>query len=110
MRTDELLNQIIPILHSVKDNEQKLQRILDFLLSDICEESNDENEIYHEEINGFYNDDGTKVDIASVPVPGLCVICKSYQIEDWEENLLCLMNRNDQRNENNFKCGAFEKI
>jgi hypothetical protein len=65
---------------------------------------------YREDINGFYNDDGTKIDPDSVPVPGLCVICKSHQTEDWEENLLCLMNRNDQRDEPDFKCGAFEKI
>jgi len=67
-------------------------------------------EDYHEEINGIYNDDGTKVDIQSIPLPGLCVICKSYQTEDWEENLLCQMNRHDQRNDDEFKCGTFENI
>lgn len=65
---------------------------------------------YREEINGFYNDDGTKIDPDSVPVPSLCIICRKHQIDDWDENLLCLMNRNDQRNETDFKCGAFEKI
>jgi hypothetical protein len=65
---------------------------------------------YSEEINGFYDDDGTIIDPDSVPVPSLCVICKSHQVDDWEENLLCLMNRNDQRNEKDFKCGSFEKI
>jgi hypothetical protein len=65
---------------------------------------------YREVINGFYNDDGTKIDPESVPVPGLCIICRKYQIEDWDENLLCMMNRNDQRNERDFQCGAFEKI
>jgi hypothetical protein len=65
---------------------------------------------YREDINGFYNDDGTKIDPDSVPIPGLCVICRKYQIDDWDENLLCLMNRNDQRDEPDFKCGAFEKI
>ncbi|MDP2888366.1 MAG: UPF0158 family protein [Bacteroidota bacterium] len=65
---------------------------------------------YCEEINGLYNDDGTKIDPDSVPVPGLCFICRKHQIDDWDENLLCLMNRNDQRNESDFECGAFEKI
>ena len=65
---------------------------------------------YHEDINGFYNDDGTKIDPESIPVPGLCIICQKYQIDDWDENLLCMMNRNDQRDEPDFKCGAFEKI
>jgi len=34
MKNDELLNQILPILHSVKEDEEKLQQILDFLLED----------------------------------------------------------------------------
>lgn len=70
----------------------------------------DGNPDFQQEYNGFYDDDGTKIDPDSVPVPSLCVICKSHQVDDWEENLLCLMNRNDQRNEKDFKCGAFEKI
>lgn len=71
----------------------------------------DENEgSYTEDINGFYDDDGNKIDLHSVPVPGLCIICENYQIDDWDENLLCLMNRNDQRNEADFKCGAFKKL
>lgn len=65
---------------------------------------------YSEEINGFYDDDGNKIDPDSVPVPNLCIICKSHQVEDWDKNLLCLMNRHDQQNEKDFKCGAFEKI
>jgi len=69
-----------------------------------------DDEPYFEEINGFYNDDGEKIDPELVPIPGLCVICKSHLADDWEENLLCLMNRYDQRNDDDFKCGAFEKI
>ncbi len=41
MKTDELLNQILPILHSVKDDEEKLQKILDFMLEEIYEEPDD---------------------------------------------------------------------
>ena len=65
---------------------------------------------YSEDISGFYDDDGTKIDPESVPVPNLCVICKSHLADDWEENLLCMMNRYDQRNDDDFKCGMFEKI
>jgi len=65
---------------------------------------------YHEEINGFFDDDGTRIDPDTVPLPNLCVICKKHLAEDWEENLLCLMNRYDQRNDDDFKCGAFQKI
>lgn len=41
MKTDQLLNQILPILHSVKNDEEKLQQILDFLLEEIYEEPDD---------------------------------------------------------------------
>ncbi len=64
---------------------------------------------HREDINGFYNDDGTKIDPESVPIPGLCVVCRKYQIDDWEENMLCTLNRNDQRNDKNFKCGGVWK-
>ncbi|PTN09613.1 hypothetical protein [Mangrovibacterium marinum] len=60
--------------------------------------------------DGFFDDDGSPIDPESVPVPGLCVICKMYQVDDPEENLLCLMNRFDQRNDDDFQCGMFEKI
>jgi len=42
MKNDQLLNQILPIIHSVKDDEEKLQQILDFLLEEIYEEPDDE--------------------------------------------------------------------
>jgi len=59
--------------------------------------------------NGFYSDDGELINPEIIPLPGLCLICKSHQDDDPEENLLCQMNRYDQRNNQDFKCGAFEK-
>jgi hypothetical protein len=38
MKVKKLLDQILPILHPVKDDEEKLQQILDFLLEVIYEE------------------------------------------------------------------------
>ena len=38
MNAQQLLNEILPILHSVKDDKEKLQKILDFLLEEIYEE------------------------------------------------------------------------
>jgi hypothetical protein len=61
------------------------------------------------EINGIYDDDGNKINPGLVPIPSLCIICKSYDVADWEENVLCSLNRFDQRNSSNFKCGAYEK-
>lgn len=37
MNAQQLLNEILPILHSVKEDKEKLQKILDFLLKEIYE-------------------------------------------------------------------------
>lgn len=61
-------------------------------------------------VGGFFNDDGTPFDLETIPVPSLCMICKTFYIDDPEEKFLCMMNRNDQRNDPNFRCGVFIKI
>ncbi|HSO87309.1 MAG TPA: UPF0158 family protein [Draconibacterium sp.] len=38
MNAQQLLNEILPILHSVKEDKEKLQKILDFLFEEIYEE------------------------------------------------------------------------
>ena len=43
MNAQQLLNEILPILHSVKEDKEKLQKILDFLFEEIYEEP-EENE------------------------------------------------------------------
>jgi len=88
--------------------QRYLERYVKELLA--LELQRDESLINTEEINGFYDDNGNKIDPESIPVPGLCVICKSRYVDDWDENLLCQMNRHDQQNEKDFKCGAFVKI
>ncbi len=42
MNQDHLLNQILSILHAVKDDDLKLQKILDFLEAEIYEEPQEE--------------------------------------------------------------------
>ena len=59
---------------------------------------------------GIYNDDGTPINPKDVPLPDLCLRCKSYFAGDAEENILCLLNRNDQKDDPDFKCGAFEEF
>jgi len=59
---------------------------------------------------GFFNDDGTRIDPETIPVPGLCLRCQSYLIMDWDENLLCMMTRHDQINDPEFICHAFKEI
>lgn len=58
---------------------------------------------------GFFNDDGTEINPDLVPKPGLCVTCKKDDDTDPEENMLCILNRADQMEEDEeFKCGAYE--
>ncbi|GBD88729.1 hypothetical protein BMS3Abin03_02670 [bacterium BMS3Abin03] len=59
-----------------------------------------------EEINGYYDDDGNKLNPDLIPKPGLCLICKLD--DNPNEEILCNLNRLDQRDEDEFKCGAFE--
>lgn len=61
------------------------------------------------ELNGFYDDDGNKINPLTVKKPGLCLLCKHNDPIEDIENTLCMMTRYDQRNEENFECGAFEK-
>jgi len=58
-----------------------------------------------EEINGYYDDDGNKLNPDLIPKPGLCLVCKLDG--DPYEEILCNLNRLDQVNESEFKCGAF---
>ena len=61
-----------------------------------------------EEINGYYDDDGNKINLDLFSKPGLCLICKKNDCPG-EEELLCNLNRLDQRNSKEFICHAFEK-
>jgi len=60
----------------------------------------------NDEIDGFYDDDGTKIDPNLIPKPGLCISC--IHDDDPSEEMLCTMNRMDQTNESEFKCGAYK--
>jgi hypothetical protein len=60
-------------------------------------------------IAGFFDDDGYEINTDLIPKPGLCLTCQKNDDDDPEEELLCNMNRNDQRNDKEFKCYAYEK-
>jgi hypothetical protein len=68
------------------------------------------NEMDPRNINGMFDDDGFEINPDSIKKPSLCLICLKNIDPDWEEELLCNLNRNDQADEKEFKCGAFEKI
>lgn len=60
-----------------------------------------------EEINGFFNDDGTPINPALVPKPSLCVTCRLDN--DPNEEICCTLTRADQQGEVEFRCEAYKK-
>jgi hypothetical protein len=61
-------------------------------------------------INGMFDDDGYEIKPDSIKKPLICLTCIKSIDPDWEEELLCNLNRNDQADEKEFKCGAYEKL
>ena len=59
---------------------------------------------------GLFHDDGTPIDISAIKIPDLCKKCKSFSFDFWEDDLLCNLNRADQKDSDTFECGAFEAI
>ena len=57
--------------------------------------------------SGIYNDDGIKINPALISKPSLCVTCKKDELGG-EEEILCLLTRNDQAEEKEFKCFSYE--
>ncbi len=57
------------------------------------------------DISGFYDDDGTKIDPNLIEKPSLCTTCKKDDEE--KEEMLCTMNKFDQQGEDEFLCGAY---
>ena len=58
-----------------------------------------------EDIDGYYLDDGTKIDPNLIAKPSLCVSCVFD--DDPEEEILCILNRIDQRDDPEFKCYTY---
>jgi hypothetical protein len=58
-------------------------------------------------IAGFFDDDGYEINSDLIKKPTLCLICKND--DNPEEEMLCNMTRFDQKDDNEFKCFAFNK-
>ncbi|MBN1759098.1 MAG: hypothetical protein JW863_12310 [Chitinispirillaceae bacterium] len=70
-------------------------------MSDIFENDDDD-------ISGIYDDDGNKINPELVPKPSLCLLCRKDN--DPREEMLCTLNRLDQQDEEGeFLCGAYEQ-
>jgi hypothetical protein len=57
---------------------------------------------------GLFRDDGTEIDPNLIVKPSLCVSCRKDDVNDEEENILCLLTRADQEDEEEFVCYAYE--
>ncbi|MCB9858788.1 MAG: hypothetical protein H6818_24170 [Phycisphaerales bacterium] len=58
----------------------------------------------------YFNDDGTEFNPDLIPTPDLCVSCKSHEIPDAEEEVLCNLTRADQQGDDVFLCHAYRPI
>ncbi len=59
-----------------------------------------------ENISGYYDDDGEKLNPNLISKPDLCTTCRKDEVED--EEMLCNLNRLDQAGEKEFICYAYE--
>lgn len=59
-------------------------------------------------IHGFFDDEGYEINSELIKKPSLCLTC--VHNDDPNEELLCNMNRFDQKDAKEFKCFAFKKI
>ena len=66
MNTQQLLNEILPILHSVKEDKEKLQKILDFLLEEIDEEPEENESVIPEKFRKLVHDVAENIDCGLV--------------------------------------------
>ena len=46
----------------------------------------------------------------TIKMQPLCLTCIKNNSDDWEDDVLCKLNRNAQADEKEFKCGAYEKL
>jgi hypothetical protein len=61
-------------------------------------------------INGMFDDDGYEIRRDTIKMQPLCLSCIKNNSDDWEDDILCNLNRNGQADEKEFKCGAYEKL
>ncbi len=57
------------------------------------------------EISGFYDDSGSKIDPNLMGKPSLCTTCKKDDEE--KEEMFCTLNRIDQQGDDEFICEAY---
>lgn len=62
----------------------------------------------HTKIAGFFTDDGYEINMDLIKKPDLCLSCVNN--DDPNEEILCNLNRHDQRDNASFVCHAYKAI
>lgn len=65
-----------------------------------------EDEFDDDDISGYYDDDGNKLNPDLIIKPSLCLSCEHDN--DPSQEVLCTLNRFDQQDEDDFKCGEYK--
>jgi len=60
------------------------------------------------EISGFFDDDGNEINMDIIPKPSLCISCINK--DNPKEEVFCNMTRNDQKDDQEFKCFAYSSF
>ncbi|MDP2808213.1 MAG: hypothetical protein Q8O74_08795 [bacterium] len=59
-----------------------------------------------DEKGGYFTDEGEEVNPDLIPKPGLCLLCQKD--DDPNEEMLCNLNRLDQKDSGEFRCFAYQ--
>jgi hypothetical protein len=59
-----------------------------------------------EPLDGYFDDDGNRLNPDLVPKPALCLLCRHD--DDPNQLIECNLNRLDQDGEKDFKCAAYK--
>ena len=60
-------------------------------------------------IAGIFDDDGFEIQRSTIKMQPLCLTCIKNNSDDWEDDLLCNLNRSDQSTSDIFKCYEYKK-
>ena len=68
------------------------------------------NEIDPTKIAGIFDDDGYEINPDQIKMPPLCLTCSKNYVPGPEDDILCNLNRFDQRDSDDFICHEYDNI
>lgn len=61
-------------------------------------------------INGIFDDDGYEIRRDTIKMQPLCLTCINNNSDDWEDDVMCNLNRAGRTNGEEFKCYSYKKL